>query len=114
VSDAIRRLGRFVGVARYLYRKHESVSPARQHVQERPQRPAPARPAPVDYDVPEEPEDLFPPIGGAIPAVVPTDTCPLHGTKWGGSPGDLFHGPKGVTPNGYCRHPDNVKKARAS
>jgi hypothetical protein len=121
-SDALKRCAVMFGVGRHLY---DDNKPQTRSVA--PQRPAPARPAPVGQDpypdapalnewgnVPEEPEDLFAPIGGAIPAVVPTDTCPLHGTKWGGSPGDLFHGPKGVVPTGYCRHPDNVKKARAS
>jgi hypothetical protein len=122
-SDALKRCAVMFGVGRHLY---DDNKPQTRSVA--PQRPAPARPAPVGQDpypdapalnewgnVPEEPEDLFAPIGGAIPAVVPTDTCPLHGTKWGGSPGDLFHGPKGVVPTGYCRHPDNIKRsARAS
>jgi hypothetical protein len=100
-SDALKRCAVMFGIGRHLYQDN-TASGGRSTPPGRP----PTRP--------EEPEDLFPPIGGAIDPVVPTDTCPLHGTKWGGSPGDLFHGPKGVVPTGYCRHPDNVKKARAS
>jgi hypothetical protein len=126
-SDALKRCAVMFGIGRHLYEDNKPQT--RSAPPQRPMRPAAdiqrtdpdldvhearQRAAVFSSYVPEEPEDLFPPIGGAIPAVVPTDTCPLHGTKWGGSPGDLFHGPKGVTPNGYCRHPDNVKKARAS
>jgi hypothetical protein len=124
-SDALKRCAVMFGIGRHLYQDNtasggRSTPPGRPPtrpqpvVRQDPYTNAPPRPIAGFDDVPEEPEDLFPPIGGAIDPVVPTDTCPLHGTKWGGSPGDLFHGPKGVVPTGYCRHPDNVKKARAS
>lgn len=111
VSDAIRRLGRFVGVARYLYRKHDSTAGSGRGGTPPPPRPsAPPRPTVVRDDVPEEPEDMFAPIGGSVPANVPTDHCPLHDVPWAGTPGDLFHkDPEGK----WCRHPDNVRKARA-
>lgn len=110
VSDGIRRCGRYLGIGRYLYRKHDSsASGGRGPSSPRPS--APPRPVAV-ADVPDEPADLFPPIGGSAPASIPTDECPIHGEQWRGTPGDLYHGPKGIVEGGYCRHPDNVKKAR--
>lgn len=125
VSDCIRRLGRYTGIARYLYRKHDSVQSGGRATPP-PARP-PARPAgtgnasvtvvrdeapefaPNEWDEPQE----FAPIGGkAAPANVPSDHCPIHDTAWTGNPGDLWHGPKGVVEGGYCRHPDNIKNAR--
>lgn len=110
-SDAFKRCAALAGVARYFYDKdsHQSggrvPSPARP-----PARPDPYTPRPVITDtVPEEPPDLFPPIGQPQNAV-PTDECPIHHEKWRGDPGDLYHGPKGVVDGGYCRHPDNVKR----
>lgn len=107
VSDGIRRCGRYLGVGRYLYRKHEPIQSGGRATPP-PARP-PARPTVVHDDVPEEPADLFPPIGGAVEANVPTDHCPLHDVPWLGTPGDYWH----KDPDGrYCRHPDNVRKAR--
>lgn len=107
VSDAIRRLGRYVGVARYLYRKHESQASGGRAAP--PSARPPARPSVVRDDVPEEPPEMFAPIGGkSAPAEIPTDNCPIHDVPWNGEPGDLWH--KG--PDGYCRHPENVRKAR--
>lgn len=64
--------------------------------------------------VPEPPlfdgDPEFAPIGGSASAEIPTDHCPIHNEPWRGDPGDLYHGPKGIVPTGYCRHPDNVKK----
>lgn len=80
VSDGIRRVGRMVGIGRYLYRKHDSRPVAT------PQRPAvvPATVRPVGNpyaaDVPAEPPGLF--------AVAPVDdepsrdVCPVHGKAW--------------------------------
>lgn len=117
VSDAIRRIGRYVGVARYLYRKHDSTASGGRAGTSSPDRPsAPPRPEALPTpgvptaSVPEEPEDLFPPIGGmSSPAQVPVDHCPIHDVPWLGGPGDYWHkDPEGK----YCRHPDNVRKAR--
>lgn len=118
VSDAIRRIGRYVGIARYLYRKHDSTSGSgRGSAPSQPRPSAPPRPT-VVADVPEGPplfdEPEFAPIGGkSSPVDVPTDVCPIHDEPWRGERGDLYHGPKGIVDGGYCRHPDNVKKARA-
>lgn len=72
-----------------------------------PARP-PARPQ-VVREGPDDPFGEFAPIGGkSAPAEIPTDDCPIHGVPWNGEPGDLWH--KG--PEGYCRHPENVRKAR--
>lgn len=107
VSDAIRRLGRYVGVARYLYRKHESPAASAGRV------PSSSRPASRPTVVREEPDDPFgefAPIGGkSAPAEIPTDECPIHGVPWNGEPGDQWHR---KDEGGFCRHPDNVRKAR--
>lgn len=131
-SDALKRCAVMFGIGRHLYSDNtqsgggRTPSPARQ----------PARPVTAAYDaggtaaamrvitasVPEEPPDLFGDpegeflaIGGKnAPANIPTDSCPIHNEPWRGNPGDLYHGPKGVVPGGYCRHPDNVKKARGA
>ena len=116
-SDALKRCAVMFGIGRHLY-SDNTQSGGRGAPPPRPS----ARPVVVDSrdshfglnpDVPEEPADLFPPIGGEAPAVIPTDECPIHGTAWTGKPGDLWHGPKGVVPEGYCRHPDNVKPKTA-
>jgi hypothetical protein len=115
VTDSIRRIGRFVGVARDLYRKHDAGSQSQRPSQpaySAPQRSAPTRPAPmrpsVVDEVPEEPEDLFPPIGNPANAVAPSH-CPIHDVPWAGGPGDYWHkDPEGK----YCRHPDNIKRPR--
>jgi hypothetical protein len=53
---------------------------------------------------------MFAPIAGSVPAIVDDTICPLHDVPWAGKPGDLFH----KDPNGkWCRHPDNVRKARS-
>lgn len=103
-SDALKRCGVMFGIGRHLYEDNQSGGRATPP----PARP-PARPTVVRDDVPEEPADLFPPIGGAVEANVPTDHCPLHDVPWLGTPGDYWH----KDPDGrYCRHPDNVRKAR--
>jgi len=98
VSDAIRRLGRYIGIARYLYHKHDSP---RSTGRGTPPQPRPAAPKP-DV-VPDEPPDLFPPIEPAHPG----ETCDEHGVPWAGEVGDLWHGPKP-----YHRHPGNTRKGR--
>jgi hypothetical protein len=117
-SDAFKRCAALAGVARYLYEKDEprgSSRPATQPVHAAPQRPAQSRPAQVaeiveqyPYQVPEEPEDLFPPIGNPANAVAPSH-CPIHDVPWAGQAGDYWH----KDPDGkYCRHPDNIKRPR--
>jgi len=112
VSDAIRRLGRYAGVARYLYHKHDSQrsTPDRPAAPARPS--APQRPVPI-ADVPEEPDFMreeFAPLGSPATAVA-GNHCPVHDVPWAGGPGDYWH----KDPDGkYCRHPDNIKRARAS
>lgn len=106
VSDGIRRCGRMVGIGRDLYRK--STYEGAQRSVARPAAAAPARPHLVDTDVPEvdEPEWLQPTNDNRDDVT----TCPIHGDKWIGKPGDLWH----KDPDGrYCRHPKNVKQARA-
>lgn len=127
-SDALKRCAVMFGVGRHLYGDNTQSgggrapsSPARQ-----PARPTvvvnnsvSANPENVRHD-PDDPtvglplNDEFAPIGGSAPAVISTDECPIHNARWSGNPGDLYHGPKGVVPGGYCRHPDNVKKARGA
>jgi hypothetical protein len=112
VSDAFKRCAALAGVARYLYDKDapRGTQPARNAPQRPPAAPVAARPHLVDTDIlepdPEWVDDLF-----AQPTVrVDLVSCPIHAVKWAGEPGDLWH----KTPDGkYCRHPDNVQKARA-
>jgi hypothetical protein len=106
VSDGIRRCGRYLGVGRYLYRKHETPSRGGRAA------PSPARPsAPprTSTQLPEEPDDLAEAFAAPTP-IRNSDNgeCPEHGVTWNGQWGDLWH--KG--PDGYCRHPDNVKQDR--
>jgi hypothetical protein len=107
VSDGIRRVGRMVGIGRYLYRKHDSPG-ARGTSSARPVTAVapPGRPAAATIadPFPEHLSDLDKP---ADPLV-----CATHGTAWTGNPGDLWHGPKGIVDGGYCRHPQNTPKAR--
>jgi hypothetical protein len=116
VSDGIRRCGRYLGVGRYLYRKHVTTA------QNGSGRPAPARPPlravseqrefngipATTGDGPDDPYgDLF------EKDLEPKDlaVCAQHGEEWRGTPGDLYHK---KAEGGYCRHPENVQKpARA-
>lgn len=120
VSDAFKRCAALAGVARYLYDK--DAGPQRQ-AQQRPGAPVtrqpaavsvPPRPHVVNTNVPDPDEDWLPPADAAgvqHPATVDDSVdCPIHGVPWAGGPGDLWH----KDPDGrYCRHPDNVKRARA-
>jgi hypothetical protein len=103
VSDGIRRCGRYLGVARYLYKKHAPTSVGRA-------APPPARPvaARTTTDVPEEPDwmDAPTPIRAATPG---DDTCPEHDEPWKGEYGDRYHK---KAEGGYCRIAvGNVPKA---
>lgn len=103
-SDALKRCAVMFGIGRHLY--DDNTKSGGRAV------PPPARPSapPVrTSSVPEEPPDLFPPIGHASPehGAQPGDTCSEHGVEWRGEVGDLYHGPKP-----YHRHPDNVRKGR--
>jgi hypothetical protein len=111
VSDGIRRCGRFVGIARDLYRKDSppvnrgdrpTPPPAARSAPQRP--PAPIRSVPVS-------DDLMEPDEGDIDALFAandTARCAIHDLPWIGSPGDQYHR---QAEGGYCRHPNNVKKA---
>ena len=100
-SDALKRAAVMFGIGRHLYSDNTQSGGRATPPPARP--PAPPRPA-VVADAPEEPADLFPPIGGLVED---DETCPKHDMPWAGSPGDRWHkAPEG----GYCRHPDNVKK----
>lgn len=115
VSDGIRRCGRYIGIARDLYRKTDET-PGRPVGRPAPPRlpVTPARPHVVDTSVPEADDEDWLPPADAKPRIVnsgtDTTTCPIHDAPWAGSPGDLFHkdGDK------WCRHPDNVRKARTA
>ena len=111
-SDALKRCAVMFGIGRHLYSDNTSSGGGRGPS-------SPARPPARSTVVPDDPtvglplDDEFAPIGGhSAPASIPTDMCPIHNTRWSGDPGDLYHGPRGIVPGGYCRHPDNVKKAR--
>lgn len=76
VSDAIRRLGRYVGVARYLYRKHAPASPTRP-----PQRTQPVQAVNDPYaDLPNDWETPGYPAPAARDDEA--DACPEHNLRW--------------------------------
>ena len=107
-SDALKRCAVMFGIGRHLY-DDNSQSGGRVSSPARPSaRPDPYTPRPVITDaVPEEPEDLFPPIGQPANAV-PASECPIHRVPWAGGPGDWWHkDPEGK----YCRHPDNTPRS---
>ena len=114
-SDALKRCAVLFGIGRHLYGDNK---PARSSGAGRnPSRPAAApRPTVVPdgdpyADLPFEGDAPFPPIGSTQPNV--NDPCPIHdGEVWRGHPGDLWHGPKGITPDGYCRPAGQPKKAK--
>lgn len=103
VSDALKRCAVLFGIGRHLY--DDNAQNGRRPAP----RPVAARPHVVQdedllNDIDEEDIDNLRGIGDDH------KTCSIHGVPWAGQPGDLWH--KG--PDGYCRHPDNVKRpARA-
>jgi hypothetical protein len=108
VSDALKRCGVLFGIGRHLYDDNHSAGRASAAPSP---RPAP-RPHVVDTSVPDEPDDMWDDMPLSKPRVMGTDTvtCPIHDVPWKGEPGDLWH----KDPEGrYCRHPENVRKARA-
>lgn len=116
VSDGIRRCGRFLGIGRYLYKKH--VTRQNGSGRRQPQRPPlravgathPALTPPAHDDpYPDELDDGFTPIEDTIRD--DSTVCAEHGIEWRGTPGDLYHKKDG---GGYCRHPENVQKPARS
>ena len=110
VSDGIRRCGRYLGVARYLYKKHVSNGTGRAAAPSSPARPAavPARSSTTVPEPPEFPDDFGEPT--PIRPVAENNECPIHGVTWNGEWGDLWH----KDPDGkYCRHPENTRGPRA-
>jgi hypothetical protein len=112
VSDGIRRCGRFLGIGRYLYRKHAPLNGSQ------PVRNAPGRPQPVPVAsrptvVPDDPYGDLSDLPFEVPGEAPASddsTCAEHGIAWIGSFGDRYHKkPEG----GYCRSAaGNVAKPR--
>jgi hypothetical protein len=113
VSDGIRRCGRFLGIGRYLYRKHPPISQARGGSSPRAsQSPRPVSPpAPVGASNPDEPPFPGEVIGFRQPAAVLPDprdgyygdTCPVHqGRPWKETP----RGIKCTANNGTRENPD--------
>ena len=116
-SDALKRCAVLFGIGLHLYEDNKSpnrggarTAPARPAAPARPS--APQRPVPI-ADVPEEPDffrEEFAPLDSPLGAVSASN-CPRHDVPWAGGPGDYWH----KDPDGkYCRHPDNIKRARAS
>lgn len=117
-SDALKRCAVLFGVGRHLYEDNAAPRTTARAPRQRPAAaPAPQRapvaaPRPhlVDTDL-MEPDDVDLDELQASPAARgDLKTCPIHDTAWLGSPGDLWHKDSF---GAYCRHPDNVKKARA-
>lgn len=107
VSDALKRCAVLFGIGRHLY---DDNSPRSTPVTRRAATPpaAPPRPTPIRRD-----EDLLDPDEEDIDALTggPSMTHCECGDPWKGEPGDLWH----KTADGqYHRHPDNVRKPRAS
>ena len=114
VSDGIRRCGRYVGIGRDLYRKRTyetgGVQTTRATRQAAPQRPAaaPQRPHLVDTDILDPGDEALDDLRAEPTVRADLVRCPIHDVPWVGSPGDLFHR---QAEGGYCRHPENVRKA---
>ena len=109
VSDALKRCAVLFGIGRHLYEDNTAT-----------RRPVAARPQPVREDHTVTPirrpvdADLLEPDDedvAELHAGIRDDlrVCPIHDVNWNGSPGDLWHKD---AEGRYCRHPDNVKKAR--
>lgn len=82
VSDGIRRCGRYLGIGRYLYRKHDS--PAKTNGAARPApRPAPQRPAPQPVaSANPYASDPYPERLADVDAAPASDVCPVHRKPW--------------------------------
>jgi hypothetical protein len=104
VTDGIRRCGRFVGIARDLYRKGASHTTSGQQRVGAPRAAAPASPPrsvvplPPAGEAPEEPEYLTEIIGAPHTATVTRVAdevasqdgfCPQHGLAWVLQPGGI-------------------------
>ena len=84
VSDGIRRCGRYLGIGRYLYRKHDSPGA---HGTSSPVRTvaAAARPAAATnpYGQPKSHDDPYPDDLSDLDAGPPSaGTCPVHGVEF--------------------------------
>jgi hypothetical protein len=113
VSDAIRRLGRFIGIARYLYHKHSSAGPSSTRngngrAAGPPPAARPSAPARTSTDMPEFPDDFGTQsnVTPIRPAGNDNNECPIHGVTWIGEWGDLWHKDDDGK---YCRHPENTR-----
>jgi len=113
VSDVFRRLGRFVGVARYVYRgeldaKTTTASPSGRSPSPSPSQPRPAAPSSGSGAAPSD--DDF-----DMADVDADDHCPKHHVKWyGDAEKGYYHKQEGeFWPNGkqkWCRKADLEKK----
>lgn len=110
VSDALKRCAVLFGIGRHLYEDNKTPAARR--------TPAAARPVPVRAETPLHlvDTDVVPPEPEELDALFAEPTvradlvkCPIHEVAWVGTPGDLYHR-KGE--GGFCRHPDNLRKAR--
>jgi hypothetical protein len=111
VTDGIRRCGRFLGVGRYLYKKHSSAGPSSTRSgngRGAPPAPRPSAPARTTTDMPEFPDDFGEPTP-IRPAPSDNNECPIHGVTWAGEWGDLWHKTDDPEFKGYCRHPENTR-----
>lgn len=116
VSDGIRRCGRYVGIGRDLYRKRtyetggaRPPAPPRQNApQARPAPSAPPRPHLVDTDLLDPGDEALDELRAEPTVRADLVRCSLHDVPWIGQPGDLYHR---KAEGGFCRHPDNVRKA---
>lgn len=116
-SDALKRCAVLFGVGRHLYEDNKTPAARRtsrpvQPRQNAPQRPtappAAARPHLVDTDLMEPDEGEIDALFGEPTVRADFVRCPIHDVAWTGQPGDLYHR-KGE--GGFCRHPENVRKA---
>lgn len=115
VSDALKRCAVLFGVGRHLYEDNKTPatrrasSTSRQNAPQRPPvQPVAPRPHLVDTDLLDPGDEEIDALHGEPVARADLVRCPIHDIAWIGQPGDLYHRkPEG----GFCRHPENVKKA---
>jgi hypothetical protein len=111
VSDGIRRTGRYLGIARYIYAGEVDASPSGRS-------PSPSAPAPSPRQASPRPAAAEEPdwVSGAMAEVDADTTCPKHNTRWYGDAEKGRYHKAGTNEDGktiWCRHPEDEARRQA-